>query len=61
VQPGDLLFFDALDRGQVTHVALYLGQGQVLHVAPATGVTKVDMARPALQRALVTARRLVKG
>lgn len=60
LKPGDLVFFDTLDRGRVTDAALYLGPGQLLQVAPATGVAKADLSRPAVQRALVTARRLLK-
>ncbi|HZG17086.1 MAG TPA: NlpC/P60 family protein [Candidatus Bathyarchaeia archaeon] len=29
--PGDLLFYDALNRGTVSHVALYLGNGTMVH------------------------------
>ncbi|WP_134686604.1 C40 family peptidase [Brevibacillus migulae] len=29
--PGDLLFYDALQRGTVSHVALYLGNGTMVH------------------------------
>jgi cell wall-associated NlpC family hydrolase len=30
-QPGDLLFYDALGKGHVSHVAIYLGNGVIVH------------------------------
>ncbi|WP_312108436.1 C40 family peptidase [Brevibacillus reuszeri] len=30
-QPGDLLFYDALGKGRVSHVAIYLGNGTIVH------------------------------
>lgn len=30
-QPGDLLFYDALGKGRVSHVAIYLGDGNIVH------------------------------
>jgi peptidoglycan endopeptidase LytE len=30
-QPGDLLFYDTLKKGKVSHVALYLGNGMIVH------------------------------
>lgn len=29
--PGDLLFYDSLHKGTVSHVALYLGNGSIVH------------------------------
>jgi peptidoglycan DL-endopeptidase LytE len=29
--PGDLLFYDALNKGRVSHVALYMGNGLIVH------------------------------
>ncbi len=29
--PGDLLFYDTLNKGKVSHVALYLGNGMIVH------------------------------
>lgn len=31
VQPGDLLFYDALGKGRVSHVAIYMGDGVIVH------------------------------
>ncbi|RNB84514.1 DUF1175 family protein [Brevibacillus fluminis] len=30
-QPGDLLFYDSLHKGKVSHVAIYLGDGMIVH------------------------------
>ncbi|QRG70013.1 C40 family peptidase [Brevibacillus choshinensis] len=30
-QPGDLLFYDALGKGRVSHVAIYMGNGMIVH------------------------------
>ncbi|MBW5466766.1 DUF1175 family protein [Brevibacillus formosus] len=30
-QPGDLLFYDSLGKGRVSHVAIYLGNGAIVH------------------------------
>lgn len=40
-RPGDLLFYDTMGKGQVSHVAIYLGNDLVVH---ATG-EKVDYGR----------------
>ena len=40
-KPGDLLFYDTMGKGQVSHVAIYLGDDLVVH---ATG-EKVDYGR----------------
>ncbi|MFD2371675.1 NlpC/P60 family protein [Brevibacillus sp. GCM10020057] len=31
IQPGDLLFYDALGKGRVSHVAIYMGDGLIVH------------------------------
>jgi peptidoglycan DL-endopeptidase LytE len=30
-RPGDLIFYDALNKGRVSHVAIYLGDGRIVH------------------------------
>lgn len=30
-QPGDLLFYDSLGKGHVSHVAIYMGDGMIVH------------------------------
>lgn len=29
--PGDLLFYDALNKGHISHVAIYVGDGMIVH------------------------------
>lgn len=31
ILPGDLLFYDSLKKGKVSHVAMYLGNGTIVH------------------------------
>ena len=33
LQPGDLLFFDTMHKGKVTHVGMYIGNGEFIHAA----------------------------
>ncbi len=35
---GDLVFFDTLGKGKVSHVGIYIGNGEFIH-APRTGKT----------------------
>ncbi|MCR4789929.1 MAG: C40 family peptidase [Treponemataceae bacterium] len=40
-QPGDLVFFSTVNKGQVSHVGVYIGKGQFIHAVsdgPNTGV-----------------------
>lgn len=30
-EPGDLLFYDSLHKGKISHVAIYLGDGMIVH------------------------------
>jgi peptidoglycan endopeptidase LytE len=41
--PGDLIFYDALHKGRVSHVAIYLGDGTIVH-ANGTRVTYEKVA-----------------
>ncbi len=61
LRPGDLVFFDTLDRGRVTHVAVYLGDGVMAHASSSSGVTKADLKKPYYQRAYIGSRRLLHG
>ena len=47
LQPGDLVFFDTMNAGRVTHVGVYAGKGQFAHASSTKGVVyaKLD-ARP---------------
>jgi cell wall-associated NlpC family hydrolase len=56
--PGDLVFFDTLDRGRVTHVGVYLGDGVFAHASSSRGVTRARLGERYYQRAWIGARRL---
>lgn len=59
LQPGDLLFFDTLDRGRVTHVGIYLGNGMFTHASSSHGVVTVRLNTPYYNRAYRGSRRLI--
>ena len=33
LQPGDLVFFDTMDKGKVSHVGMYIGNNECIHAA----------------------------
>ena len=33
LQPGDLVFFDTMDKGKVSHVGMYIGNNEFIHAA----------------------------
>lgn len=44
LQPGDLLFFDTMSKGRVSHVGMYIGGGRMVHAAnPKKGVRYDDI------------------
>ncbi|WP_231557283.1 C40 family peptidase [Deinococcus sp. YIM 77859] len=42
LQPGDLVFFDTVGRGEVTHVGIYLGDDQFVNANSYRGQVTVD-------------------
>jgi cell wall-associated NlpC family hydrolase len=56
---GDLVFFDTLDRGRVTHVAVYLGEGEIAHASSSKGVMRTTLAGKYFQRAYVGSKRIL--
>lgn len=42
LQPGDLVFFDTVGRGEVTHVGIYLGEDQFVNANSYKGQVTVD-------------------
>jgi cell wall-associated NlpC family hydrolase len=57
LKPGDLVFFDTLDRGRVTHVGVYLGNGVMAHASSSKGVTRAKLGKRYYQRAYWGGRR----
>lgn len=57
--PGDLIFFDTLERGRVTHVGVYLGEGTLAHASSSKGVTRAQLDKRYYERAYVGGRRLL--
>jgi murein DD-endopeptidase len=59
-QPGDLLFYRFSGRGNVDHVAIYLGNGQAVH-APSSGrsVIVASVSDPSWQKRFVDAVRVI--
>jgi probable lipoprotein NlpC len=57
---GDLVFFDTLDRGRVTHVAVYLGSDEIAHASSSKGVTRTDLRSKYFQRAYVGSKRILE-
>ena len=60
LQPGDLIFSSTDGTGNITHVAIYVGNGQMIH-APRSGknVEKVSMNTSYWNKAYVGARRIL--
>lgn len=61
-QPGDLLFFRTGNFGNITHVALYLGNGRFIHSAsagPRTGVIYSSLNEPYWARTYAGAGRVL--
>jgi hypothetical protein len=58
--PGDLIFFDTLDRGAITHVGLYVGDGKLAHASSHFGVTRAQLEKQYYQRAYRGSRRIIK-
>ena len=60
LQPGDLVFFDTMDKGKVSHVGMYIGNGQMIHAS--YGQKKIVIANfndSYYQKAYVNARRVL--
>ena len=60
LRSGDLIFFDTLDRGQVTHVGVFIGDGEFAHASSSRGVTPARLKKKYYQRAYWGSRRLLK-
>ncbi len=61
MKAGDLVFFDTMDRGTVTHVGVYLGNGLFAHASSSKGVTRAELSKKYHQRAFWGSRRILKS
>lgn len=46
LRPGDLVFFDTVGRGNITHVGIYLGNGQMIHAPNSRSCVKIVPMTP---------------
>ncbi|MEM6533483.1 MAG: C40 family peptidase [Myxococcota bacterium] len=60
LRAGDLVFFDTLDRGEITHVGVYLGEGRFTHASSSRGVVEDRLDKRYFRRAFRGANRLVR-
>ena len=58
LQPGDLVFFDTMNKGRVSHVGMYIGNDEFIHASnPKDGVKKSKLSSSYYQKAYRGARR----
>lgn len=58
LQPGDLVFFDTMNKGRVSHVGMYIGNDEFIHASnPKDGVKKSKLSSSYYQSAYMGARR----
>ncbi|MBS1516510.1 MAG: C40 family peptidase [Bacteroidetes bacterium] len=55
---GDLVFFDTMRKGRVTHVGMYLGNGYFTHSGSKTGVAVASLDNEFYARTFLKARRI---
>lgn len=60
LRPGDLVFFDTMDRGYITHVAVYVGDGKIAHASSSKGVTHAELKAAYYQHAYWGSRRYLR-
>jgi murein DD-endopeptidase / murein LD-carboxypeptidase len=57
---GDLLFFDTMSRGRVSHVGIYLSDGYFVHSGSHTGVAVASLDSDFYSRVFLKARRVIQ-
>lgn len=57
---GDLVFFDTMRKGRVTHVGMYLGNGFFAHSGSRTGVAVASLDDEFYTRTYLKARRVIE-
>jgi cell wall-associated NlpC family hydrolase len=58
---GDLVFFDTMRKGRVTHVGMYLGNGFFAHSGSKTGVAVASLEDDFYTRTYLKARRVAEN
>jgi cell wall-associated NlpC family hydrolase len=59
LRPGDLVFFDTRDVGQISHVGVYAGDGKFAHASSSRGVVYDELESRYFRRAFRGARRVL--
>jgi len=57
---GDLLFFDTMRKGRVTHVGMYLSDGYFVHSGSSTGVIVTSLEKDTYSRSFLKAKRVIE-
>lgn len=57
---GDLLFFDTMNKGRVTHVAIYMQDGYFVHSGSKTGVAVASLESEFYARTFLKAKRVIE-
>jgi cell wall-associated NlpC family hydrolase len=57
---GDLLFFDTMRKGRVTHVGMYLSDGYFVHSGSSTGVIVTSLEKETYAKAFLKAKRVIE-
>lgn len=57
---GDLLFFDTMNKGRVSHVGIYLQDGYFVHSGSKTGVIVADLNSDFYSRTFLKAKRVIE-
>lgn len=58
---GDLVFFDTMRKGRVTHVGMYLGNGYFAHSGSKTGVAVASLDSEFYTRVYLKAKRVIEN
>ncbi|MDQ3022195.1 MAG: NlpC/P60 family protein [Bacteroidota bacterium] len=58
---GDLIFFDTMRKGRVTHVGMYLGNGYFAHSGSRTGVAVASLDDEFYSRVYLKAKRVTEN
>jgi cell wall-associated NlpC family hydrolase len=56
---GDLLFFDTMNKGRTTHVAIYVGNGMFVHSGSKTGVAFASLNSDYYTKTFLKAKRVI--